>query len=334
MNNKALALLSGGLDSTLAIRVMQEQGIEVSALNFMTPFCNCTNKSKGCKSEAKRVADELKIPIKIMNKGKEYLEIVKNPKFGYGKNMNPCVDCRIFMHKLAKEYMEEIGASFIITGEVLGQRPMSQRRDTINIIDRESGLKGLVLRPLSAKLFDPTIPEKEGIVDREKLLQITGRSRKKQMAMAEEYNMKGYQCPAGGCLLTDIGFSKKIKDIFAHSDEINMIDIYLLKVGRHFRLDDETKLIVSRNEAEGEKLAAHLQGDRFTLFTPHNVMGPMALICGKKSEKNVDLALKIMARYFKKDISDIEVEVKHNDESKILKVTEHLDDATTDSMTI
>jgi len=333
LNKKALALLSGGLDSTLAIRVMQEQGIEVEALNFMTPFCNCTNKGKGCKSEAKRVADVLNVPIKILNKGKDYLDVVRNPRFGYGKNLNPCVDCRIFMHKIAKEYMREIGASFIVTGEVLGQRPMSQRRDTLNIIDRESGLKGLVLRPLSAQLFDPTIPEQEGLVDRDKLLKISGRSRKPQMQLADDYDLKGYQCPAGGCLLTDAAFARRLKDIFDHSDDINMLDVYLLKTGRHFRLDDDTKLIVSRKEAEGEKLS-HYKTERYTLLTPHNAPGPTGLIIGNGSDGNIATTLRIMARYFKKELDNIEIKVTHLHDESILPVGESFNEDTVNAMII
>ena len=333
MNNKALALLSGGLDSTLAIRVIQEQGIEVHALNFMTPFCNCTSKSDGCKNEAARVANELNIPIKIMNKGKDYLEVVKNPKYGYGKHMNPCVDCRIFMHKLAKQYMEEIGASFIITGEVLGQRPMSQRRDTMNIIDRESGLKGLILRPLSAKLFPPTLPEEEGIVDREKLLTISGRSRKPQMQLADDFKIKGYHCPAGGCLLADAGFARRIKDVFDHSDEINMLDIYLLKIGRHFRLDENTKLIVGRLESENIKLDAHT-GERYTHIRSHGIPGPVGLLVGDNSDKNIEIAMRIVTRYFKKGSEDRMVNVIHGDDEKILKVETPYEDDVINSMII
>jgi tRNA U34 2-thiouridine synthase MnmA/TrmU len=333
LNNKALALLSGGLDSTLAIRVIQDQGIDVSALNFVTPFCNCTNKASGCKSEAKRVAEKLNVPIKIMSKGKEYLEIVRHPKFGYGKNMNPCVDCRIFMHKAAKEYMKKVGASFIITGEVLGQRPMSQRRDTINIIDRESGLKGLVLRPLSAQLFDPTIPETEGIVDREKLLDISGRSRKPQMKLADDYDMKDYQCPAGGCLLTDAGFTRRLKDIFKHSDDINMIDVYLLKIGRHFRIDNKTKLIVSRNEKEGNKLIVY-SGDAYTLLQPDNVPGPTGLLVGNGSDENIDTALKVLERYFKKGLENKQMKISHNNDTNIFDINKSLDDKSFDSMII
>ena len=184
MKRKALALLSGGLDSTLAVKMMLDMGIEVEALNFTSPFCTCTGKNSGCKSEAVRVAQEFDIPIKVIHKGLDYLEIVRNPKHGYGKGVNPCVDCRIYLLQKAKEYMLECGADFVITGEVLGQRPMSQRRDSMRVIERESGLEGLLLRPLSAHHLEPTIPEQEGWVDRERLLAIKRRSRKEQIQQA------------------------------------------------------------------------------------------------------------------------------------------------------
>src|SRR5512136_2626487 len=236
MQRKAIALLSGGLDSTLAVKVLLEQGIEVHALNFTSPFCTCTSKKSGCKSEAVRVAEEFHIPIKVVHKGIDYLEIVRNPKHGYGKGMNPCIDCRIFLLKKARDYMAESGADFVITGEVLGQRPMSQRRDTLRVIERESGLEGLLLRPLSAKHFDPTIPEKEGWVDRSRLLAIQGRSRKEQMQLANDLDVKNYPCPAGGCLLTEISFVSKVKDVFAHATDLDPRDFRLLKLGRHFRI--------------------------------------------------------------------------------------------------
>ena len=248
LKRKALALLSGGLDSTLAIKVMLDQGIEVEALNFTSPFCTCTSKNAGCKSEAIRVASEFNIPIKVMNKGIDYLEVVRKPRHGYGKALNPCVDCRIFLLRKAREYMIESGADFVITGEVLGQRPMSQRRDTLRVIERESGLEGLLLRPLSAKFFKPTIPELQGWVNRDKLLAMQGRSRQAQMQLAEELDIKNYPCPGGGCLLTETAFVPKIKDIFAHSDTLEMRDFRLLKIGRHFRIGPHTKVIIGRNE--------------------------------------------------------------------------------------
>ncbi|MEW6007462.1 MAG: hypothetical protein AB1595_04845 [bacterium] len=248
---KAIALLSGGLDSILAVKLILEQGIEIIALNFTSPFCQC-NRKNGCGLESKKVADLFKIPLKVERLAEEYLEMVKNPRYGYGKNMNPCIDCRILIFKKAKAYMEELGASFVISGEVLGERPMSQRRRAMEIIEQDSGLTGLVLRPLSAKLFSPTIPEKEGWVEREKLLAITGRSRKPQMKLAEDLGITDYPCPAGGCLLTDPKFASKMKDLLKYNPDFTMNDVWLLKLGRHFRLSHLTKLIVGRNEKENK----------------------------------------------------------------------------------
>ncbi|MEK6682120.1 MAG: 7-cyano-7-deazaguanine synthase, partial [Nitrospirota bacterium] len=284
MNKKAVALLSGGLDSTLAVKTMIDQGVEVIALNFTSPFCNCTKKDSGCDHEASRVAKEFGIEIKVISKGIDYINnVVRNPKHGYGKHMNPCIDCRIFMHKAAKKVMEETGASFIITGEVLGQRPMSQRRDTLDIIERESDLKGQVVRPLSAKLFTPTIPEQKGLIDRDGLLSIQGRSRKEQMELAEEKGINDYPCASGGCKLTDENFAKKIKDLFVHKEEITLKDIHLLNVGRHFRLDKDTKLIIGRNEHENKRLEYTAQPGDY-LFIPDNFPAPAGILCGEISD--------------------------------------------------
>jgi len=298
MKRKALALLSGGLDSTLAVKVILEQGIEVEALNFTSPFCSCTGRNAGCKSEAVRVAEEFNIPIKVMNKGMEYLEIVRNPRHGYGKGMNPCIDCRIFLMRKAKEYMAESGADFVITGEVLGQRPMSQRRHTLDIIERESGLAGLLLRPLSAKHFEPTIPELEGWVDRKSLLAIQGRSRKEQMQLAAELDVKNYPCPAGGCLLTELSFVSKVRDVFDHSDQLNLRDFRLLRLGRHFRVTPRTKLIVGRDEAENNLLEKHVQAGEATVLWLEGG-GPLGLLIGEIDDASLETAAKIVLRYTK-----------------------------------
>lgn len=297
MQKKALALLSGGLDSTLAVKVMLDQGIEVEALNFISPFCNCTGKNAGCKSEAVRVAAEFKIPIKVMNKGVEYLEIVRNPRHGYGKGMNPCVDCRIFLLRKAREYMAESGADFVFTGEVLGQRPMSQRRDTLRVIERESGLAGLLLRPLSAKHFEPTIPEREGWVDRNRLLSIQGRSRKEQFQLAAELDVKNYPCPAGGCLLTELSFVSKVKDVFAHSAELNLRDFSLLKLGRHFRLSRAAKLIVGRDDGENTLLENAVKPEEATLRWLEGG-SPLGVLLGNVVDDSaLETAAKIVLRY-------------------------------------
>ncbi|WP_026841389.1 hypothetical protein [Citrifermentans bremense] len=298
MQRKAIALLSGGLDSTLAVKVLLDQGIAVEALNFTSPFCTCTGKNAGCKSEAVRVAEDFKIPIKVMHKGADYLEVVRNPKHGHGKGMNPCIDCRIFLLKKAKEYMLESGADFVFTGEVLGQRPMSQRRDTLRIIEKESGLEGLLLRPLSAKHFQPTIPEQEGWVDREKLLSIQGRSRKEQFELAAELDVKNYPCPAGGCLLTELSFVGKIRDVFDHSDELNMRDFRLLKLGRHFRIGPRTKVILGRNEGENELLERAVQPGEATLRWLEG-KSPLAAVMGETTDHLLEKAGQILLRYTK-----------------------------------
>jgi tRNA-specific 2-thiouridylase len=296
MQIKALALLSGGLDSTLAVKVMLEQGIAVEALNFTSPFCTCTGRNAGCKSEAVRVAEEFNIPIKVMNKGMEYLEIVRNPRHGYGKAMNPCIDCRIFLLRKAKEYMAESGADFVITGEVLGQRPMSQRRHTLDIIERESGLSGLLLRPLSAKHFKPSIPELEGWVDRSRLLAIQGRSRKEQIQLAVDLDVKDYPCPAGGCLLTELSFVSKVRDVFDHSARLNLRDFRLLRIGRHFRVAPRTKLIVGRDEAENNLLEKSLQpGEATVLWLDGG--GPLGILMGEVDDAVLETAARIVLRY-------------------------------------
>ncbi|HIJ81447.1 MAG TPA: hypothetical protein HPP76_07055 [Desulfuromonadales bacterium] len=296
MKRKALALLSGGLDSTLAVKLMIDMGIEVEALNFTSPFCTCTGRNSGCKSEAVRVADEFGIPIKVLHKGLDYLEIIRNPRHGYGKGVNPCVDCRIYLLRKAKEYMVESGADFIITGEVLGQRPMSQRRDTLRVIERESGLEGLLLRPLSAQHFEPTIPEREGWVDRRKLLAIKGRSRSEQMRLADDLDVKNYPCPAGGCLLTELSFVPKIRDVFDHNETLNLRDFRLLKIGRHLRIGERSKVIIGRNESDNDLLESVKLSEEGAL-TWEDGNTPVGIIVGVQSADLFRLAAKILLRY-------------------------------------
>lgn len=295
----ALALLSGGLDSTLAVKLMLEQGINVVALNFTSPFCTCTSKSSGCKSEAVKVAQQFNIPIKVMNKGIEYLEIVRAPRHGYGKGLNPCIDCRIFLLRKAGEYLREIGADFVITGEVLGQRPMSQRRETLRIIEQESGLQGLILRPLSAQHFEPSIPELNGWVDRDKLLAIEGRSRKEQIQLADELDLGNYPCPAGGCMLTEPLFVPKLKDLFTHSPELSLCEIKLLKTGRHFRLSEQHKLILGRDEQENMQLAAVARPEDTLLNLADGAAGPTGLVSGAEDPAALALAAGIFLYHTK-----------------------------------
>jgi tRNA U34 2-thiouridine synthase MnmA/TrmU len=306
---KAIALLSGGLDSTLAAKIVLDLGIELEALNFLTVFCTCTTRGETCLASQKAVS-ALGIPLKVLNVSEEYLYVVKNPKHGYGSNMNPCIDCRIFMMKKAKAYMEEIGASFIITGEVLGERPMSQRRDSMRLIEKEAGLDGLIVRPLSAKLLPASIPEREGWVDREKLLKIQGRSRKPQIQLADHYGIRDYPCPAGGCLLTDPGFAKRMKDLLLYFPDFSLNDVHLLKVGRHFRLSPKLKLVVGRKEEENQKIQTFSEeGD--ILLRLFRFPGPLSLLRGEGGEQEIEKAAAITARYSKaKAMKKVEVVCK------------------------
>ncbi len=302
---RAIALLSGGLDSTLAAKVVMEQGVELEALNFLTVFCTCTNRGETCLASQKAV-ENLGIPLRILNVSEEYLSVVKHPRHGYGRNMNPCIDCRIFMLKKTKAYMEEVGSAFIVTGEVLGQRPMSQRKDAMRLIEKEAGLEGLILRPLSAKVLPTTIPEKEGWVDREKLLNISGRSRKPQMELADHFGIRDYPCPAGGCLLTDPGFAKRMKDLLLHKPDFPLNDVHLLKMGRHFRLSHLVKLVVGRNEEENQKIQTFAQGEDILLKVA-SLPGPLSLLRGKPDEGDIEKAAAITAHYSKaKDLGKVE----------------------------
>ncbi len=299
MKRLAIALLSGGLDSTLAVKVILDNGIKVVALNFVSTFCTCTSKNSTCKSEAVRVAEEFGVPIKVMNKGENYIDIIRNPKYGYGKGINPCVDCRIYMYKLAKSYMEDIGASFIFTGEVIGQRPMSQRREVFKVVEEESGLEGLIVRPLCAKHLEPTEPEKAGIISRDELLNFIGRTRRPQISLAESLSIKDYPCPAGGCLLTDKIFARKVRDILKHKPRVTTKDLQLLRCGRHFRTPDGVKIVVGRDQIDNMKIS-NLRQVRDALIEPVGFQGPVALVCGGSRNGATTLAGRMILKYAEK----------------------------------
>ena len=289
---KALALFSGGLDSLLAIKLIQKQGIDVTALNFTSPFCTCS-KTNGC--SAVKQAKELNIPIKLIDKGKEYLKIIRNPKHGYGKNLNPCIDCRIFILKKAKKYAKEIKADFIFTGEVLNERPMSQHESALFLIEKKAGLKKQILRPLSAKLLPETYAEKNGLVNRNKLLDIKGRCRDKQLDLVDEFKIKGYACPSGGCLLTNKEFADKVRDLFKHQKNVSIQDIKLLKIGRHFRINN-VKVIVGRNEEDNKQLKKIAKSSDLILEAV-NVPTPTTLIKGKSNKDIIQKAAELTAYY-------------------------------------
>lgn len=300
----ALGLISGGLDSTLAAALMLEQGIEVSGMNFYTGFCLIEHhrlmgrRDDKTQNPALKTERRLLFPVETVDISKEYLDLVTNPRYGYGKNANPCIDCRIMMLRKAKIMMERTGADFIFTGEVLGQRPMTQMRRTLDLIERRAEMSGRLLRPLSAKLLPETIPEAEGLVERSKLKDFQGRSRKPQIALAEELGVTDYPAPAGGCcFLTDPGYGRKFFDLLDHRAKraLSMEDFTILKVGRHLRVKADLKVVVGRNQKENEFLRR---------FTPRRVSfevidtpGPLTLLEGADTEENRSIAAAITARY-------------------------------------
>lgn len=299
MKRKAVALLSGGLDSMLAVRVMLDQGVPVTGVRFITHF-GCDPVSSGsCGHDVEplvKVWGPLGFTVRMSHLGQDYIEMVKNPKYGRGRNMNPCVDCRMMMLSWARETLEREEAGFLITGEVLNQRPMSQTRERFKQIDRTQGLEGLVLRPLSAKLLEPTLAEREGVVDREKLLDISGRGRTRQYALAAHYGITDIPQPSGGCLLTDPGYSARLRDLWDHNPEAGAREINLLRVGRHFRTGEECKIVVGRDEDENRAIEmAFEKGD--ALLRLKEFQGPNTLVRGRFGPAEVARAASLTVRY-------------------------------------
>jgi hypothetical protein len=295
MNRKAVALLSGGLDSRLAIRIVQQQGIEIEALNFRTIF-GC------CKDEASRAAHELSVRLTVVGTDESYLDIVKRPRYGYGKGINPCVDCRIYLFELARRFMDQVDASFVISGEVVGQRPMSQKRRDLDIIARDAGLEELLLRPLSAKLLPPTLPERLGVVDRDRLYGFEGRSRKGLIELAQQFGFHEIPTPSTGCALTEPLFAPKVRDLIELSPQARQWDYELLRVGRHFRFDGQTKIVLGKDESQNEQLRLMAAQDRASLcwlVEPENFRGPTALVSGPFSEAALEFTSGLMLRYSK-----------------------------------
>jgi tRNA-specific 2-thiouridylase len=293
MNRRCVVLLSGGLDSMLAIRLMQQQGVEVEGLNFKTVFTCCQDTSA-------QSARELGVRLTVIGQQDDYLDLVRNPRFGYGRGANPCVDCRIYMFEKAKHFMKEIGADFIVSGEVVGQRPMSQKRRDLLKIAYHSELEDLLLRPLSAKLLPPTRPEREGWIDREKLYGFSGRGRKELIVLAKQLGIRSLPTPSTGCALTEPGFSRKVFDLMEQPAATKRWDYELLKVGRHFRLDATTKVVLGRSEPENEQLEylhSVSESASSALMIPDDFAGPCALMIGSAGENALRFAGGLILRY-------------------------------------
>jgi tRNA-uridine 2-sulfurtransferase len=306
---KAISVFSGGLDSILAAVIIRRLGIEVQAFFFETPFFTS--------ARAKQTADAANLPIKIIDITARHLDVVKDPPHGYGGNMNPCIDCHALMFRIAGEMMNDEKADFIITGEVLGQRPMSQNRGALSIVDKESGIQGLILRPLSAKLLPITIPEEKGWVRREDLMNFSGRSRKPQMELAKRLKITNYPSPAGGCLLTEEVFSRRLKDLMSYNPFFEMREIELLKIGRHFRIGPITKLIVGRKEDENDVIDSLAKEDDLLLTTP-SVPGPDVIVTGEITPEVEELAAAITASYSDAKSGETLVNINYKNKDRLL----------------
>lgn len=305
---RALAMVSGGLDSILAAKLIMNQGIEVIGICFKSAFFGPEN--------AIRMAEQIGMELKVVDFSPEHLEMVKQPKHGYGKNMNPCIDCHAMMMNYTGKLMKELHADFIITGEVLNQRPMSQTKASLDIVRKESGFEDYILRPLCALNLPPTKMELEGLVDREKLMGISGRSRKVQMELAEKWGIKDYPSPAGGCRLTEPGYANRLKDQLEHVRESNLEDVEILKTARHIRFDENTKIIATRNQEELKVITPLIRKDDY-VFDALDCPGSTVILRGKASSEALELAAAICARYSKDRNKDsVRVKFRHPGESQ------------------
>ena len=301
MSAKGLSLMSGGLDSQLAVRVLERAGAEVEAVCFATPFFE--------PDTAKKAAAALGVPLRVIDFTDDEIALIENPPHGFGGAMNPCIVCHAMMIRRAGELMERLGYDFVATGEVMGQRPMSQNRQALGIVEKSSGLKGRLIRPLSAKLLDPTIPELEGKLDRERLLDLSGRGRERQIALAAEFGIVEYPSPAGGCKLTEAGFGRKLKDLLTHEGLRNRRLVELLSIARRFRLPGGSGVILGRDRNDNAILKA--ERGNGTLITPINVPGPAALIPALASQEDLELAKELVCAYSKYDrlVGDIRIAI-------------------------
>lgn len=313
MKKKAIALFSGGLDSILAVKLMQEQDIEIIGFNFRN-FLSA-EKSRNDDGVVINGAKLLNIPIKIIDADQSYLDLLMKPKYGYGKNYNPCIDCKIHIFSKARELMEAEGASFVFSGDVLGERPMSQTKSPMQLIENQSGLKGLVVRPLCAKLLEPTLPEIEGIIDREKMMDISGRSRKPQYELVEKYSVTEFPSPAGGCLLTEKSFSIRIEELLTKNPDASITDVRMLRYGRHFRLENGDKVIVGRRQLDNEKLRELATDEEYIVLRAKEIPGPSVILKRKVSDATIKTACEMTAAYAKHNNQDVAV---YYDENKVI----------------
>jgi tRNA-uridine 2-sulfurtransferase len=313
---RAVALFSGGLDSMLAVRILQEQGFEVEALNIRTPF-EC------CKTPATQAAVDLGIRMTVVSVKDDYLELIRRPVYGYGKGVNPCIDCRIYLTKMGKRFMEQADACVVVTGEVAGQRPMSQKRWQLDLIAKHSGLEGRLLRPLSAKLLKPTEPELEGLIDRDKLFDFHGRSRTGLIELAGRFGIHEIPQPSTGCALTETSFAPRVMDLMDHSAAASRWDFELLSTGRHVRVDAESKVVVGRNEKENGMIESFFDREdasESALLVPEDFLGPSVLLIGKVTDRALEITAGLLLRYTRRyDPQDGQIRVAHQGRSRVLR---------------
>ena len=316
---RGLGLCSGGLDSMLSGLLLREQGIEVEWITFETPFFAA--------SKARKAARITGIPLTVKSIFADYIVMLRNPPAGYGKRMNPCLDCHTLMFRLAGDIMRERGFDFLFSGEVLGQRPMSQTKPSLRYVEKHSGMDGYILRPLSAKLLPETIPEQQGLVDRERLLGFHGRGRKDQIALARKFGITDYPAPAGGCLLTDKGFSARLKDLFDHGGDCTEAEFELLKFGRHFRLNRQAKLIVGRTEEDNENILRRHNLQRDVVLDVPDHPSPIGLLQGAADKGSILLAAAICVGYSRAPkLAPVNVVVKRSTGEEVIQTIAVLPD--------
>lgn len=314
---RVIAAYSGGLDSILAAEFIRQLGFDVLLLHVQHLFS--TNEAG--RTRLRAAAEQAGLPLRIIDVSEQHLETIRRPKHGYGQGMNPCIDCRIFMLRIAKRIMEEVSAQFVVTGEVLGQRPKSQHYKALLQSAEESGLDDRLLRPLCARHLPDTLPVKEGWIQRENLLAIHGRSRQEQMRLAEEFGITDYPQPAGGCVLIEKTYAKRVRDAFEHlgKDEVGLTQFRLFRYGRHFRIAENVKIIVGRNQDENEKLEALSQGQ--IRIDPMEVMGPTTLVEGNPTEEQLQTCCSLSARYCDHEPGmEVQLRIVSQDDERVLSV--------------